>query len=72
MATFTHSHNRTVGHFLADQVQALNLRFQAFMAEVRERRRIANELSTYSDDELAELGFSRLDIPAVAAGTYRR
>jgi uncharacterized protein YjiS (DUF1127 family) len=42
------------------------------MSVARERRRIARELSTYSDSELAELGFSRLDIPAVAAGTYRR
>jgi uncharacterized protein YjiS (DUF1127 family) len=42
------------------------------MAQARERRRIARELSTYSDAELGELGFSRHDIPAVAAGNFRR
>ena len=72
MATIARSQNRTVGRFLADGVQTLNLRFQASMAEARERRRITRELSTYSDAELGELGFSRYDIPAVAAGTFRR
>ncbi|MBW4021754.1 MAG: DUF1127 domain-containing protein [Proteobacteria bacterium] len=43
-----------------------------YRAAARERRRITRELSTYSDDELGELGFSRFDIPAIAAGTYRR
>jgi uncharacterized protein YjiS (DUF1127 family) len=72
MATIARSQNRTVGRFLADGVQSLSLRFQTYMAETRERRRLINELSTYSDAELGELGFSRFDIPAVAAGTYRR
>jgi uncharacterized protein YjiS (DUF1127 family) len=72
MATVVHSHNRTVGRFLADAVRSLSFRVQVSIAQARDRRRIAHELSTYSDDELAELGFSRLDIQAVAAGTYRR
>jgi uncharacterized protein YjiS (DUF1127 family) len=72
MATIARSQNRTVGRFLIDGVQSLNLRFQASVAETRERRRIARELSTYTDAELGELGFSRYDIPAVAAGTFRR
>ena len=36
------------------------------------RRRISKELSMYTDRELQELGFSRNDIPAIAAGHYRR
>lgn len=40
-----------------------------------QRRRVAQhmrELNGYTDRELAELGIDRLDIPAVARGTYRR
>jgi uncharacterized protein YjiS (DUF1127 family) len=72
MATIARSQNRTVGRSLADGVQSLSLRFQAYRAEAQRRRRIARELSTYTDAELGELGFSRFDIPAVAAGTFRR
>jgi uncharacterized protein YjiS (DUF1127 family) len=46
------------------------------MAERRalrlEREQIARELSTYTDRELGEMGFSRADLPMIAAGTYRR
>jgi uncharacterized protein YjiS (DUF1127 family) len=72
MATIARSNTRTTGQSLADRVRSLNLRFQAYKAEARERGRIMRELSTYSDDELSELGLSRYDIPAVAAGTFRR
>ncbi len=72
MATFARSTTRDTGHSLADRARSLKLRFQAYRAEARERSRIVRELSSYSDDELGELGFSRYDIPAVAAGTYRR
>ena len=72
MATIARSNTRTTGHSLADRVRGLNLRFQAYRAEARKRSQITRELSTYSDDELAEFGLSRFDIPAVAAGTYRR
>jgi len=41
-------------------------------AERAERLQIARELSTYTDRELGELGFSRADLPMIAAGTYRR
>ncbi|HTW29534.1 MAG TPA: DUF1127 domain-containing protein [Acetobacteraceae bacterium] len=41
-------------------------------ADVRERRRIERELSTYTDRELGDLGISREDIPAIARGTFRR
>ena len=38
----------------------------------REHERLARELSTYTDRELGELGFSRADLPMIAAGVYRR
>ncbi|MBW4022070.1 MAG: DUF1127 domain-containing protein [Proteobacteria bacterium] len=41
-------------------------------AERRNRQQMARELSTYTDRELSELGFSRGDLPMIAAGTYRR
>ncbi|HTI03247.1 MAG TPA: hypothetical protein VL752_20070 [Acidisoma sp.] len=72
MASLAQSQNRSLGRILAERVQALRTRFEVQMTALRERRRIARELETYSDEELAELGFSRLDIPAIAAGTYRR
>jgi uncharacterized protein YjiS (DUF1127 family) len=37
-----------------------------------DRARIVSELSATSDRELAELGFSRADLPAIANGTYQR
>jgi uncharacterized protein YjiS (DUF1127 family) len=72
VASLAQSQNRSLGRILAERVQALRTRFEVQMTALRERRRIARELETYSDEELAELGFSRLDIPAIAAGTYRR
>ncbi len=72
MATIARSHNRPTGRTLSDAVQGVSLRIAEYRAAARERRRITRELSTYSDDELGELGFSRFDIPAIAAGTYRR
>ncbi|GAB0117508.1 DUF1127 domain-containing protein [Acidisoma sp. 7E03] len=72
MATLAQSQTRSLGRVLAERFQGLRARYAAHMAVVRERRRIARELETYSDEQLAELGFSRFDIPAVAAGTYRR
>ncbi|WP_158803886.1 MULTISPECIES: DUF1127 domain-containing protein [unclassified Acidisoma] len=40
--------------------------------ELREFRQQARELASFTDRELAELGFSRGDLPSIAAGTYRR
>ena len=72
MATIARSNTGVAGNSLTHRLRNLNLRFQAYKIAARERSRIIRELSTYSDDELGELGFSRCDIPAVAAGTYRR
>jgi len=41
-------------------------------AERRVREQMARELASYTDRELSELGFSRADLPMIAAGTYRR
>jgi uncharacterized protein YjiS (DUF1127 family) len=72
MTTLAQSQTRSVGRILAARIQGLRTRYAVQMTALRERRRIARELETYSDEELAELGFSRLDIPAVASGNYRR
>lgn len=72
MATLAQSQNRSLGRVLAERIQGLRARYDVQMSALRERRRITRELETYSDDELSELGLSRFDIPAVAAGTYRR
>ena len=49
------------------------------MADYKEERRIAaeqarvrEELNSYTDRELAEMGFCRSDIPNIADGTYAR
>ena len=72
MATIARSNTRTAGRTFADRLRNLNLRFQASKEAARKRSQIMRELSTYSDEDLGELGLSRFDIPAVAAGTYRR
>jgi uncharacterized protein YjiS (DUF1127 family) len=46
--------------------------FQAWRAERRYRARIWRELMSYTDRELADIGLTRSDIPAVVNGTYRR
>ena len=46
--------------------------FAAFRSRSAERARIRRELESYSDRQLSDLGLSRLDIPAVAAGQYAR
>jgi len=53
-------------------LQLLNRGMAERRAARLEREQVARELSTYTDRELGELGFSRADIPMIAAGTYRR
>ncbi len=52
--------------------RALFARIVAWQARRARQARIMRELSTYADRDLADLGFTRADIPAVARGTYRR
>jgi uncharacterized protein YjiS (DUF1127 family) len=50
----------------------LRLKWQRTREQREEVFRIARELGGYTDRELADLGLSRSEIPAVAQGTYRR
>lgn len=53
-------------------VALLRQTIAARRAERAERLQMARELASYSDRELGELGFSRADLPMIAAGNYRR
>jgi uncharacterized protein YjiS (DUF1127 family) len=85
MASFADSNRNHAGHdtsgvaadFLGFATLFRGIRLLArSMGERRvarlEREQIARELSSYTDRELGELGFSRADLPMIAAGTYRR
>ena len=85
MASFTELNQNRAGHDTSGQasdflgfatlfrgIQLLNRSMAERRAARHERERIARELSTYTDRELGELGFSRADLPMIAAGTYRR
>ncbi len=56
----------------AGRLARLRVSMNERLAERRRRHRIVTELSHYTDRELADLGFSRADFPAIANGTYRR
>ncbi len=53
-------------------IQLLNRSMAGRRAARLAREQIERELSSYTDRELGELGFSRADVPMIAAGTYRR
>jgi uncharacterized protein YjiS (DUF1127 family) len=85
MASFANTNRNRAGHDTSGQASdflgfaTLFRGIQLFAQSRAERRaaraervQIARELSTYSDRELNELGFSRADLPMIAAGTYRR
>lgn len=67
-----HVLNTVTGLVAADRPASLKVRFQAWRAQRQERARIARELLSYTDRELADLGISRSDIPAIVNGTFRR
>ena len=50
----------------------LRLKWQRARAQRETVFRITQELADCTDRQLADLGLSRSDIPAVARGTYRR
>jgi uncharacterized protein YjiS (DUF1127 family) len=52
--------------------QSLLARYQALRSASIEQARIRRELESYTDRQLSDLGLSRLDIPAVAAGHFSR
>jgi len=85
MASFANVNRNRAGHDTSGQaadflgfatlfrgVQLLARSMADRRAARAEREQIARELSTYTDRELGELGFSRADLPMIAAGTYRR
>ena len=54
------------------KLDELRLRRQQARSQREEIARITRELSSYSDRQLADLGFSRADIPDVARGFFGR
>jgi hypothetical protein len=85
MASFANLNRNRAGHDTSGQasdflgfatlfrgIQLLAGTMAERRAARQERAQIARELSTYTDGELGELGFSRADLPMIAAGTYRR
>ena len=62
---------RKLAHSLA-RLFTLPPWWMAYRGEQRRRTQIVRELSAYTSRELAELGFSRADFPAILKGTYRR
>ena len=52
--------------------QNIGTRYRAFRNASLEQARIRRELESYSDRQLSDLGLSRLDIAAVAAGHFAR
>ena len=69
MTTFTRSDFATHSPF--PSLRRLVAAWDELRAVRRERNRIVEEMNTYTDQELLELGLFRSDIPAVADGTYR-
>lgn len=47
-------------------------RFNSWRARRADVARLSAELFSYSDRQLCDLGVSRSDIPAIAAGEWRR
>lgn len=64
--------NQTNTHIALPSLTSLGAKWNEFRTARRERNRIIRELNAYSDRDLAELGLFRHDVPAIAAGTYRR
>jgi hypothetical protein len=62
---------RKLAHSLA-RLFTLPPWWTAYRGEQRRRNQIVRELSAYTPRELAELGFSRADFPAILSGTYGR
>jgi len=57
---------------MKNKQEQLLLNWQRARAHRAEVFRITQELVSCTDRQLADLGLSRSDIPAVAHGTYRR
>jgi len=64
--------SRTLWARLVSFIENVSDQFKEERRIRTERARIVNELNATTDRELAELGFSRADLPAIANGTYQR
>ncbi len=67
-----HEGSRQFASALLGSVRMLVQRWQQARAQDREVFRITQELAGRSDRQLADLGFSRAEIPAIARGIDRR
>jgi uncharacterized protein YjiS (DUF1127 family) len=67
-----HRHRDGLTSRLASAAHNISRRLEAYRRKRRERARVVAELSISSDRELAELGYSREDLIAIARGTYQR
>jgi len=67
-------HAQPVGLLAAFRIKLgeLRLQWQQAKSQRQEIARVTHELSTCTDRELADLGFSRVDIPDVARGRFGR
>jgi uncharacterized protein YjiS (DUF1127 family) len=71
MSTFTLNLG-AVGHASGKPLASFMQSLVALIERRRERARMAQELQSYSNRELFDLGISSADIPAVINGSYRR
>ena len=53
-------------------LRSVGVSVRAFWVARREVARIARELNAHNDKQLADMGITRADIPAIARGTFRR
>lgn len=67
MTAITFSPAKSAGASWLRLARALRACFEA-----GQQRRVARELARFSDRELADLGLTRGDIPAIARGEQRR
>ena len=66
------SHSTGLLTAFRSKLAELRLEWQQAKAQRQEIARVTHELSLCSDRQLADLGFSRSDIPDVARGSFRR
>jgi len=64
--------SRTLWARLVSFIETVSAQYKEDRRIWAERARIVNELNASTDRELAELGFSRADLPAIANGSYQR
>jgi len=71
MTAFAIAASRSLWSNFVAALADLSARYQEAQRARVERARIYAELDTCTDRELADMGISRADIPAIANGTYQ-